>query len=231
MTSARPALSYTLEGLAEREATLFKSFVRLIDHRTQHHWSWREASADLLVRPDGGADALPAGRPVLRVGRDPCQAPDYLCLPFRAADLEDRLNALGARLMAARGVALPREHAAAATSAPHTQPQSQAIDAAVVQLLRWPPPHLLTTTRQVRLATLMTGRPTSLAQLSQRSGQPAEVCEAFLRRLDQAGLLRAVAAATTPARSTGTASRSEAPAPGLLARIRNRLGLLAGARA
>jgi hypothetical protein len=64
----RPSLTFTLRGLNDRDAKLFRSFVRLVDHRTQHHWEWKESSADLVVLHEGLREQ-PSSRVTLRVGR------------------------------------------------------------------------------------------------------------------------------------------------------------------
>ena len=49
----RSTLTFSVEGLAAREELLFKGYVRLLDHLTEHQWQYREASVlhrvDLLV--------------------------------------------------------------------------------------------------------------------------------------------------------------------------------------
>ena len=89
----------------------------------------------------------------------------------------------------------------------------------LVQLLRWPPQRLLTSAHHMRLATLMTGRPTTLQALCRRSGLAPEICAAFLNRLDAIGLLRWTAAAPRSSAAPG-------PAQGILDRIRQRLAQL-----
>jgi hypothetical protein len=90
---------------------------------------------------------------------------------------------------------------------------------------------------RIRLATLMTGRPTTLALLQQRSGLAQQDCLDFLVDLRRAELLestRPAEAPAAPAPAPEAAPVESRPAtlardpvqPGLLARIRNRLGLL-----
>ena len=77
----------------------------------------------------------------------------------------------------------------------------------------------------------MSGRHVSLEELVKLSNVDRSQCEQFLVALSDADILdvkHASAAPTTPklvAVKAGTLSRHAAPEPGLLARIRNRLGL------
>src|SRR5256885_1424662 len=103
----RPALTFPLRGLDDRDARLFRSFARLVDHRTQHRWEWTESSADLVVLHDGVHEP-PSSRVTLRVGRQPQSTRptgDYLSLPLRADAVEDCLNAMGLRALAVRQTA------------------------------------------------------------------------------------------------------------------------------
>jgi hypothetical protein len=238
----RALLSFSVEGLPPREELLFKSLVRLLDHRTHQHWAWKAGEADLRVvgekmPPPTGAPAVP----VLAVGQlDPQRGGHFLALPLHADALEQMLNRLGAMVVHARGLGLVAIEAGPGED-----------DA--FRLLRWPPAALLEAPHRIRLATLMTGRPTSLGVLRQRSGLATQQCLDFIADLRRSGLLENVA---EPAQaggfatsifpsslfpdslfpgSTGPDSRPapsrqalrETVQPGLLARIRNRLGLLA----
>ncbi|MFS2055626.1 hypothetical protein ACEN8K_43375, partial [Variovorax sp. CT11-76] len=51
----RPLLSFSIEGLPARDELLFKSLVRLLDHRTHQHWAWQVEGADLRVVGDRAA--------------------------------------------------------------------------------------------------------------------------------------------------------------------------------
>lgn len=96
-TAAQPApkgqralLSFSVEGLPPREELLFKSLVRLLDHRTHQHWAWKAGEADLRVvgeqmPPPTGAPAVP----VLAVGQvDPQRGAiswHCRCMPMRSS--------------------------------------------------------------------------------------------------------------------------------------------------
>ncbi|MGJ7611909.1 MULTISPECIES: hypothetical protein [unclassified Variovorax] len=224
----RALLSFSVEGLPPREELLFKSLVRLLDHRTHQHWAWRVDQADLRVvgqdahtDPDAPLRAVP----VLAVGQaDAPRSGHFLALPLHAEELEKTLNRLGAMVVHARGLGL-----AAAEAEPADDDE--------FRLLRWPPAALLETPHRVRLATLMTGRPTSLGVLRQRSGLAAQDCLAFIADLRRSGLLENVREAARAVQHAADGPQPEATAPaappvrdpvqpGLLARIRSRLGLL-----
>lgn len=217
----RAELTFMLRGLSERDAKLFRSFVLVVNHRTLHHWSWRESSADMTVVHGGLSEAPPAPPALtLRVGAQPhgaFPAGGHLSLPLRADTLEDCLNAMGARVLSLHGNRPGKERAGNL----HMQHQMMQL-----QLLRWPPPKLLTMPQHIRLATLLTGQPTTLQTLCQRSGLSPEICATFLNQLDAAGLLRWASAHRPLAPRSGQA----APARGVLERIRLRLSRFSGAR-
>lgn len=231
-------LSFSVEGLPPREELLFKSLVRLLDHRTHQHWAWKAAQADLRVvgeQVPTDAAAPSVAVPVLAVG--PADSPrggHFLPLPLHADELEHTLNRLGAMVVHARGLGL-------------AAPDGHIPEDEEFRLLRWPPAALLETPARIRLATLMTGRPTSLLLLRQRSGLAPQDCLDFLADLRRADLLEgarqaaqpvaavvaAVAAASSapdsvlpPTDSRPVALARDTVQPGLLARIRSRLGLL-----
>lgn len=211
----RPALSFTLRGLSEREAALFKSLVRIIDHRTRHQWTCTDTRADLLVLHDTLRQA-PAAYPMatLHVGlqqRTPDPGCAHLAMPLRADALCQRLDMLG-DLLAERRARAASGKDLGITTAPF-----------LIRLRRWPPQHLLAGPQQVRLAALMTGQPMTFASLCQHSGLARETCASFVRRLSEAGLLQ-------PLYAMPTTAPPSVPDSGVLARIRRRLGLLLGAR-
>ncbi|MGJ7530482.1 hypothetical protein [Variovorax sp. GB1P17] len=230
-TAANPAtkgqralLSFSVEGLPPREELLFRSLVRLLDHRTHQHWAWKAGSADLRVvgEPLAAEEDPAKAVPVLAVGLvDPQRGGHFLALPLHADVLEHTLNSLGAMVVHARGLGL-------ASSAGHIGQDDE------FRLLRWPHAALLEAPLRIRLATLMTGRPTTLLLLQQRSGFAQQDCLDFLLDLRRADLLestrQAPASAPTPeappVESRPAALARDPVQPGLLARIRSRLGLL-----
>ncbi|HEX7864856.1 MAG TPA: hypothetical protein VF555_07890 [Variovorax sp.] len=240
--SRRPLLSFSVEGLPARDELLFKSLVRLLDHRTHQHWAWQVEDADLRVvgdrlpaPPDEAADR-PV--PLLTIGETPPPRGSFLRLPLHADALEGMLNRLGAVVIHARelGLAASRERAERGEE---------------YRLLRWPSIALLDTTMRMKLATLLASRPASLHALQQRSGASAQECADFIAALERAGLVAGsghggtgFASSRAPESiwpdsqvSSGTEAPRDAAVtregvqPGLLARIRSRLSLLSGSRA
>ncbi|MFV0676445.1 hypothetical protein [Variovorax sp. tm] len=251
----RPLLSFSVEGLPARDELLFKSLVRLLDHRTHQHWDWQVQDADLRVVGDklsAPPEQDPAERPVplLTIGDTPPPHGPFLRLPLQADALEAMLNRLGAMLVHARELGL----AAASRSR-----SEQVARGEEYRLLRWPSSTLLDTSMRMKLATLLATRPATPQALQQRSGASARECADFISMLERAGFVASSSSSSGGGGSgsgvTGFAnsrapesiwpdshisSGSEAhhpaaagPAaranvePGLLARIRNRLGLLA----
>ena len=225
----RALLSYSVEGLAHREEVLLKSLIRLLDHRTDQNWSWKAEQADLRVvgeKVDARDPAAQPAVPTLTVAQvDPRRGP-FLALPLHTNALEVVLNQLGAVVVHARGLGLGATETAIGE---HEE----------FRMLRWPPAAVLEAPIRLRLATLMSNRPASVLSLQQRSPATRQECADFLADLQRAGLLERLQAAPANAGALMTAARldavappgrSAAPArdavqPGLLARIRNRLGL------
>lgn len=215
--AGRATLVFCVEKLAPRDATLFKSFVRLLDHRTQQKWVCGSEAVDLHVVPEGSTVPRDAGKPasaVLTVGTSQRYLDHYLSLPIRADELETELNRLGALIGVQR-------------------PAPVHVDAnGSFRLLRWPPPSLLNSSGHVRLATLMSVSAVSLQIAQARTGMSASACSHFFDELGRVGLLRAepvapqVTVRVLQPRSDGTAHAQ----PGLLSMIRSRLGLV-GSRA
>ncbi|BEP70313.1 MULTISPECIES: hypothetical protein [Variovorax] len=224
--SQRALLSYSVEGLPHREEVLLKSLIRLLDHRTHQNWSWKAEQADLRVVGDQVALAAASPQPAvptLTVAHADPQRGPFLALPLHTDALEVALNRLGAMVVHARGLGL------AMTEVPIGEHEE-------FRMLRWPPAAVLEAPIRLRLATLMSNRPASVLSLQQRSPATRQECADFLADLQRAGLLERAAspgvlvAASAPD-SVFPDSRFPAPArdtvqPGLLARIRNRLGLL-----
>lgn len=223
-SAVRPALGFSFHGLSPRDETLFKSYLRLLDHRTAQHWEHHQDRADVRVVAEGSVeattDAASTSRWQLTIGTTEKQQQHFVSLPFKADQLESELNLLGALVMQVRNALSMKP-----------QPRDD-----MLRLSRWPNPALLRSAERLRLATCMTGRPFSPATLSTRTGIAAAVCESFVTDLRQAGLLESAngAAATQPVQQNRTPASVAPDAPqaqrpavpvGLLARIRNRLGI------
>lgn len=123
-------------------------------------------------------------------------------------------------------------------------PAVTALPAERFKLKRWPSASMLNNdATQLRLATMLSVRPLSVAELSELSNQSVEVCRVFVDRLRRAELLGLVApapmpgtvassgpvaaAARTPVAPPPAAPRSGLPAigRGLISSLRRRLGI------
>jgi hypothetical protein len=169
----RQTLTFQVRGLSQRDKTLFKSFVRLLDHRTQDHWVSDETEADVLVVDKALASSDPAlATRTLVVGDIQGDELHFVKIPFHADELEAALNKVSQSIVA------PGSFAADANATYRDE-----------QLLRWPPAALLSSPERMRLAALMIGRPVSASTLADRSGTSVPACERFMTELRQHGLL------------------------------------------
>ena len=210
----RSELSYSLHGLCDREMTLFKSFVRLIDHLTHQHWTCTQGEGQLRVV--GAAvvgEFMASAVPVLVIGTAAPSSFHAIALPIHANDLERELNALGDLIE----VRVPVASVATTPGTNTIKPNDR------VLLTRWPTPKLLTTRDRIRLATLMTGRPLTLRDIHTRSGVPEGLCSEFITELARTGMLKCEHSDTPP--RTTTPPSTTVIQGGLLTRIRLRLGL------
>lgn len=100
-------ISFAVRGLSSKDERLFKSFVRLIAHRTAHSWEPVEGVAEVCVSPTAvvqeGARHL-----LLVVSNGEVAAGHHVNMPFHADELERCLDRLGVDVVAARRDASPR---------------------------------------------------------------------------------------------------------------------------
>ena len=246
----RTTLTFSLEGLAAREELLFKGYARLLDRIMEHHWQYHEPSTtqrvDLLVvdeRVQPTRFLQAAGKPqnVLQLGvSKSVSRPFYLTWPLKPYELENELNRLG-RLIGAD--AAREQFVEEQKSIPDSIQDAHAQQH--YRLSQWPKPMLLTAPGSMRLATMLTAKAMSLEELVFRSALSKTVCERFITDMQAANLIMYSASANSkPAQGTepGTnkpnpSAQHESPAgqpatkavaqPGLLARIRMRLGIKA----
>ena len=186
----RRALSYSLEGMAARDAILFKSLVRLLDHLTVQKWIYRPASSDYRVDllvvaewypPTVYRHVQPAVQPVLSIGkgveRDMC-----LSWPVQPQRLQALLNQIGS-------VAVLHQIEDARSAVDPAQSNNSDDSQQLYRLKQWPPSKYLAGIGRMRLATLLTGRAMTLQELEMRSALPLSVCRAFVADLLKAQLL------------------------------------------
>lgn len=244
----RPTLTFCVEGLPAREELLFKAFVRLLDHLTHQRWSYEPPAAhqriDLLVVADGVEPTYSKvlntqPQSVLRLGFAAADGHGYLSWPLRPNALENELNRLGALTTSQRGVLSNQVlFSGAATGTPLATGDTTKD---LMRLQKWPPSRLLAGTGRMRLATLLTGKAMSLGELVTRSALPLQMCKAFVDELQSAQLLLSVGimatqtATQTPVLKTEPALQPKTTLPkvvqpGLLDRIRMRLGIKSSTR-
>ena len=229
----RSVLTFCVEGLEPREELLFKSYVRLLDRVTDQQWTYHRPSpnerVDLLVAAEGVVPSLQQDpklpvQAMLRIANTGWTGHGMLAWPIRPRELEKELNRLGGQAstkrMAQDTCDLPSE---AIVGKP------AALDANIIsmRLKQWPPARLLIGPGRIRLATLLTSRAMNLNELVHRSALPLSQCKAFVEDLQRANLLMLQTAAPQP---TAHASKvpQKATQPGLLDRIRMRLGIKSG---
>lgn len=217
--SGKPHYSYSIEGLPAREELLFKSMVRVVGHKTRHEWLYSPHSTYLQVISEtvsarSGVTGLRQSQQVLVLGLTRGDHPGFLGFPLRPDDLVAELDRLGGLM---RAVSVAQEQASTSGGFARTVPT----EAAAMRMTRWPPADLLLAPGRIKLATLMTGRPMTIYSLQQSSGQSLSVCQDFMEALKKAKLLDVADVTTRPP----VQSVAAAPPPGLLARIRQRLGL------
>jgi hypothetical protein len=216
----RRTVTFAIGGLSPRDETLFKSFVRLLAHRMEHAWKATSGEADVLVVAQG-QPRTGAGRCTLVVGASPQGEPHFARIPFQADDLEAALNKAGASIGAQRAGATAASDKAGASVAPRAAGEvTLTSTGALVRLLRWPPPRLLTTSGRIRVATLLSTQALPLAALSARSGCEMLACTEFLAELAREELVTMVRGPIAPAAPV----RVRTVDAGLVARIRQRLG-------
>lgn len=228
----RTELTFSLDGLSAREELLVKSFVRILSHRTLQSWAYCPSPfgqldgfrADVQIISE---DKLPSDvrsetigqKSILVLGHVNRRLPGFLCLPLNAIELEGELNRLGQQILSVGKPPVLPSYAIQQTTG-----LNDTSEVAVIRLLRWPPTHLLNSKVRIKLATLMTGKAMTLLTLEKRSGQSEQVCREFLLDLQRAGLLSGLR--QSPAPQPTTRPKNTPPSQlGLLARIRNRLGL------
>ena len=223
----RTELSFSLDGLSAREELLIKSFIRILNHRTLQVWTYSPLpygqldglKADIQIISE---DKLPGNiqpeslsqKAILVLGHVNRRLPGFLCLPLNAIEIESELNRVGAQVLSAR----------------NSNPQHTSLinrdEAQMLRLIRWPPTNLLGSPARIKLATVMTGKAMTLETLQKHSGQSEQLCRDFLLDLQRMGLLSNLRV-DTEHKPKPAAIRSITPPIqlGLLARIRNRLGL------
>lgn len=203
MSTMKVQYSYAFSNISAHDQVVFNSIVGLLFGRTHAQWSQLvDGNPDLLVL---GADAalgaafVGSSRAVLRVSQhallDEAMSIHW---PLRAHEVQAALD-----------------QAAQILGAGNTAPAPSCY-----QLLDWPSHALLSQNfAHLRLATLLSTRAMTLAELSQSSGASIALCEQFIEKLLAANALcAAVPNSLSP-------PQAEPPALGFFARLRAHMGL------
>ena len=252
-SNQRSSFTFSVEGLAAREELLFKGYVRLLDHMTEHHWQYLEPSAmrrvDLLVtsehvQPTRFLQNTGSPQDLLQLGANNINSSaSFLTWPLQPNALEQQLNRLGRAIRA--GTANAQSEGQPTTVPAALQAETTPAQPSVrhYRLRQWPRPMLLAEPGRMRLATLLTGKAMSLEEVIFRSALPQSVCERFIADMQTAGLIIhpdaeasqgpvwVSPAAKKPRLIAQQERQAAAPAakaviqPGLIARIRMRFGI------
>lgn len=215
----RTRLLFSIHGLSLRDELVIKSLVRLLDHRTHHHWTYSPENADLNIFGNAAEDvvsdsgSVATGKYVLRAGRIRQYPGPFLSLPVNSNQLELMLNDSGMRIAESKNSTQVSFDAAESTSE--------------FRLLRWPPAVLLAEPGRMKIATVIMGRALSADALAQKAGVSVQDCISYLGVLQATGYLAVNAAGSGNAQGELVTPPpvKEKVAAGLLSRIRSRLGL------
>ena len=212
---------------------LVQTLFRLYGQNKPFPWTFVTAPPYDALLVDGmatdrAAQAERMAKAVLRLTRmNAADAPGTLQRPIRPDRFQDWLRTIEADLLepAAATAPPPAPPRSAPAAAGATGPENVAA-AARFKLRRWPPAILLRADpRRIRLATLLSRRALSSAELAQLSQQPQTDCQGFLGLLKNAGLIESEAVAPALRAPTTAAAVPPRARRGVIASIRRRLGL------
>ena len=232
-----PVLRLGAYNLPAAEVVLVQTLFRLFAHDTSFRWAFVDKAPYDALLVDGTAPESSSAevgrltRFVLRLTRMHApEAPNTLQRPIRADRLHDWLVSVDRSMQqtlspdAADSLIEQAESLAAATE------RVLLTSTLRFKLRRWPPGALLRKDpARIRMATLLSRRALSTAELAGLSGQPLEDCQAFMQLLQTTGLVSlqqepAATAAQPPAADEET-PRKSGFGRGLIAGIRRRLGV------
>lgn len=192
-----------VHGLSAPEAGLVRALVVLSSHGGAD-FRWRFAADgpyDALIVGAAVDAAAPPARFLGWLGDEGTAAPGgmhLLARPLQAAGLEAWLRGLERAISAG---------AAAPAPVPAPPPESTPAPGPARMLRRWPPEALLRNDpRHLRAAALLARRGLAAHALADQSGLGEHGCRAFLRALDEQGLLGPPAAGSSAVFAPGIAS-------------------------
>lgn len=211
-----------VHGLPSAEAGLVRALLSLVGSGDPG-WRWTFAAAgpcdvllaDAAVPSPGKAQSERQARALLLLG--PAGSPasqEHLQRPLRPNELESALR----RLASVLGMETDAPAAPAGANEPPTLANAR------FKLLRWPPAALLRgEVARLRMATQLSRRFLSVAELATLTNQEPGRCLVFLQLLQGFQLLQAEPATALPA--SGTAATAPTGGWALVRSIRRRLGL------
>lgn len=252
LASARTS-QLVLSDLPQTDCDRLQAFVRLGSSRLRRRWAIGLGNnirvvlcgSDTASTIPGVIEVPPRVVRVVDPGTPVSGRADTLVRPFGFDDVIDILVAAEASMadgedevpMKAPEPAAVAVEGPAPTPAP-PKPEALSPDTRV-RLKRWPPADVLCQWRHgIRLASFLSARPISARELALLSSVAESECKLFVDMLLASGVLRvweperaapppaaAPTAHTTPAAHTSAASTR----PGLLGRLRRKLGIVLGA--
>ena len=223
--------------LPAAEVVLVQTLFRLFARGDAFRWRFvAEPPYDALLVDAANATDPEVGRmakAVLQLTR--MDAPDTantLRRPIRADRLQEWLKATEHDLLDTRGLEAPDTLIPTGTlPAAADEPVPPQTSAVRFKLRRWPPAGVLRgDPTRIRMATLLSRRALSAAELARMSDRPTAESNAFLHVLQATGLVDARTDALAPPPAPAAAATAPAtPKPsfgrGLIASIRRRLGV------
>ncbi len=227
MDRAQKSLSYTTIHLNHRNEVLLRSVVALYNMRNKVTWQHQKnLQADLVVVGDelDGIDLdrdllskLTPSQVVLSLGsriRATSERMLYVEPPLRAGDVVKQIEQAEAYLQRVLGEGEGGSFA-------NNDEADPRLAHGKIRLVRWPSAELLREHWDyIRLATMMTHRPMSIAELAKRSKQPEALCRRFI--------VAALGSGCAEFTSEEIPQKEKSPDTGLkslLSRIRMKLGL------
>lgn len=212
--------SLGIDALPVAEVNLLKTILRL-SSKLANKWELSESRrCDVLLQDSsvyvGGQSKVSDAQFVVVITRpaDQVVAPTSLVRPIKIDEIE---------------ILLTDFESSISKSAVNLDSSSLTIKSGHFKLKRWPPQSILGgSLEKIQIATFLSRRPLTMAQLIELSGKSQQTCVAFVKSLDLIGLLQWEVAALAGAVATIPTIPAPAASPGvrgLLRGIRRRLGL------
>lgn len=201
-----------LRGLPAAEVGLIRSIVRL-SSMLDADWTVSDSVDGDLLLFEGLAAASTAAVVVPVVRADESSPKSALHRPIRAEALVALLNTETSRRRAAAAAASPLPDEAVPPADTPSNAQVSGLDAsaaaATARLKRWPSWNLLKDERAyLRMATMLSSASMTVDRLGELSGVRPEVCQAFIRHMDEHQMLAWTVPAAVPGADPAGAARA-----------------------